>query len=219
MPLLIARIYLPKGTACPMTLRAEHRFLVERLCKSVKYKHVELQARLVADLLQVLAQLDNGVERIWRLDGVGVVGDEECLCGLVGDDAFLALCCVSQCCYAYLARWVAHLLRLQRVIGGLDCHVLLAVDLNAVCDDGLGLALVVEGGGNGAHLGCAQLEPVSTWSRCLPLYPVSSRRHGWCMRCDGLEGRTVKSGDEAQVVWPLTSQMRARSMLPVPTRL
>lgn len=28
-----------------------------------------------------------------------------------------------------------------------------------------------------------------------------------------------KPGDEAQVVWPLTSQMSALSMLPVPTRL
>lgn len=32
-------------------------------------------------------------------------------------------------------------------------------------------------------------------------------------------GRTEKPGEEAQVVWPLTSQMRALSMLPVPTRL
>lgn len=50
---------------------------------------------LVADLLEVLAQLDDRVEGVGRLDRVGVVGDEEGLCGLVGDDAFLALGCVS----------------------------------------------------------------------------------------------------------------------------
>lgn len=32
-------------------------------------------------------------------------------------------------------------------------------------------------------------------------------------------GRTEKPGDEAQVVWPVASQMTALSMLPVPTRL
>lgn len=51
----------------------------------------------------------------------------------------------------------AHLLCLQRVFRGLDGHVLLAVDLDAVGDDGLGLALVVERGGDGTHLGGGQL--------------------------------------------------------------
>jgi NAD/NADP transhydrogenase alpha subunit len=46
---------------------------------------------LVADLLEVLAQLDDRVVCVGCLDGVGVVGDEERLCGLVCDDADLAL--------------------------------------------------------------------------------------------------------------------------------
>jgi hypothetical protein len=50
---------------------------------------------LVADLLEVFAKLDDRVEGVGRLDRVGVVGDEERLCGLVGDDALLALSCVS----------------------------------------------------------------------------------------------------------------------------
>jgi hypothetical protein len=54
-------------------------------------------ARLVADLLEVLAQLDDRVECVGRLDRVGVVGDEQRLCGLVGDDALLALGSVSVC--------------------------------------------------------------------------------------------------------------------------
>jgi hypothetical protein len=62
---------------------------------------------------------------------------------------------------------VPHLLCLQRVVGRLDGHVLVAIDLDTVCDDGLGLALVVEGGGDGAHLSGSELEPVSihpTWA-------------------------------------------------------
>jgi hypothetical protein len=34
-----------------------------------------------------------------------------------------------------------------------------------------------------------------------------------------VSGRTEKPGDDAQVVWPVASQMTALSMLPVPTRL
>lgn len=49
-------------------------------------------------------------------------------------------------------RWRTHLLCLERVIGSLDGHVLLAADLDAVGDHGLGLALVGEGGSDGAHL-------------------------------------------------------------------
>lgn len=51
--------------------------------------------RLVADLLEVFTQLDDRVVGVGRLDGVGVVGDEKRLCGLVCDDASLALLCVS----------------------------------------------------------------------------------------------------------------------------
>lgn len=66
------------------------------LCKSVKVQTMsQVPSRLVANLLEVLAQLDDRVEGVGRLDRVGVVGDEEGLCGLVGDDAFLALPCVS----------------------------------------------------------------------------------------------------------------------------
>jgi hypothetical protein len=64
--------------------------LAERLCKSVKVQNT-FYPGLVAHLLEVLAQLDDRVEGVGRLDRVGVVGDEERLCGLVGDDAFLAL--------------------------------------------------------------------------------------------------------------------------------
>jgi hypothetical protein len=46
-------------------------------------------------LLQVLAELDDRVEGVGGLDAVGVVGNDEGLCGLEYDDAFLALCCVS----------------------------------------------------------------------------------------------------------------------------
>lgn len=50
-----------------------------------------------------------------------------------------------------------HLLCLERVVRSLDGHVLLAVDLDAVGDYGFGLALVVEGRGDGAHLGGGEL--------------------------------------------------------------
>ena len=97
-----------------------------------------------------------------------------------------------------------HLLGLERVVAGLDGHVLFAVDLDAVGDDALGLALVVERGGDGAHLGGGELGRVRVRVR------VDEVRVG---------GRTEKPGDEAQVVWPVASQMTALSMLPVPTRL
>jgi hypothetical protein len=114
---------------------------------------------------------------------------------------------------------VAHLLRLERVLGRLNGHVLLAIDLDAVCDDGLGLALVVERGGNGAHLSGGELQPVSAVlsHATNPLAHTVACCYVRYARVAG--GRTEKSGDEAQVVWPLTSQMRALSMLPVPTRL
>lgn len=52
---------------------------------------------------------------------------------------------------------MTHLLCLERVVRCLDGHVLLAVDLDAIGDYGLGLALVREGGGDGAHLGGGEL--------------------------------------------------------------
>lgn len=42
-------------------------------------------------LLQVLAELNYGVEGVGSLDGVGVVGDDDGLGGLEGDDALFAL--------------------------------------------------------------------------------------------------------------------------------
>jgi hypothetical protein len=87
--------YLISMMKCRPILAASFK----RICKPVKYKHVRMQrrgARLVADLLEVLAQLDDRVECVGRLDRVGVVGDEERLCGLVGDDALLTLR-VCQC--------------------------------------------------------------------------------------------------------------------------
>jgi hypothetical protein len=45
-------------------------------------------------LLQVLAELDHRVVGVGGLDAVGVVGDDEGLCGLEDDDTFLALCVV-----------------------------------------------------------------------------------------------------------------------------
>jgi hypothetical protein len=53
------------------------------------------QRRSVADLLEVFTQLYDRVEGIGCLDGVRVVGDEERLCSLVGDNAFFALWYVS----------------------------------------------------------------------------------------------------------------------------
>ena len=113
---------------------------------------------------------------------------------------------------ALVVNMLAHLLRLEGLVGRLNGHVLLTVDLDAVCDDGLGLALIVEGGGDGGHLSGAQLGGVSI---DVPSYLMSQRERRVC----GGRGRTEKSGDEAQVVVPLTSQMTALSMLPVPTRL
>jgi hypothetical protein len=99
---------------------------------------------LVANLLEVLAQLGDRVEGVGGLDVSRVVSDEERLGRLVGDDALLAL------------------LGLERVVAGLDGHVLFAVDLDAVGDDALGLALVVERSSDGAHLGGGERE---AWRR------------------------------------------------------
>jgi hypothetical protein len=68
----------------------------EDYANPLKYKLCpKMRGGLVADLLEIFAQLDDRVEGVGRLDRVGVVSDEERLCGLVGDDAFLALACVS----------------------------------------------------------------------------------------------------------------------------
>lgn len=69
-----------------------------RVCKYLlKYKQRPKARRLVSDLLEVLAELDDRVEGGGRRDGVGVVGDEKRLGGLVGDDALLALWVWCQC--------------------------------------------------------------------------------------------------------------------------
>ena len=62
---------------------------------SLKYKKVAPLGHLHAVLLQVLAELDDRVVGVGSLDAVGVVGDDEGLCGLEDDDAFLALGRVS----------------------------------------------------------------------------------------------------------------------------
>lgn len=59
---------------------------------SINKLHPGSSVRLVADLLQVLAQLGNAAKCVGGLHFGGVVCDEEGLGGLVGDDAFLALC-------------------------------------------------------------------------------------------------------------------------------
>ena len=77
-----------------------------------------------------------------------MVADEDRLYGLVGDDTLLALLLGSVSGQAMCCGGVAYLLGLERVVGCLDGHVLLAADLDSVRDDTLGLALVVEGIGN-----------------------------------------------------------------------
>lgn len=52
-----------------------------------------------------------------------------------------------------------YLLCLERVVGRLDRHVLVAADLDAVCDDALGVALVGEGVGDGFALSVGDLVP------------------------------------------------------------
>lgn len=126
--------------------------------------------------------------------------------------------CINVCARAGFIGWCAHLLCLERVVGGLDGHVLLAVDLDAVGDYGLGLALVGEGRGDGAHLGGGELLLSAMASLCW--HPLRFLAAGLGVRARGeAGGRTEKPGDEAQVVWPVASQMTALSMLPVPTRL
>ena len=59
---------------------------------SLKYEQVSNESpRLVADLLEVLAQLGDAVEGVGGLDFCGVVCDQKRLGCLVGYDAFLAL--------------------------------------------------------------------------------------------------------------------------------
>ena len=53
---------------------------------------------LVADALEVVCELHDGVEGVCELDFLGVVGDEDGLCGFDGDDAFLALSCLVSTC-------------------------------------------------------------------------------------------------------------------------
>ena len=50
-----------------------------------------------------------------------------------------------------------YLLGLQRVVRCLDGHVLVSADLDAVCDDALGVALVGEGIGDGFALAVGDL--------------------------------------------------------------
>lgn len=119
---------------------------------------------------------------------------------------------------------MAYLLGLERVVGCLDGHILLAVDLDTVGDDALDLALVGKGIGDDFALGVGDLVMGLAWDA------VSSSSLGrlqdgvnfcvsmWTRVRMGSQ-RTVKPSDEAQMALPAASQMTALSMLPGPTRL
>jgi hypothetical protein len=68
-----------------------HHTSIRGYANILKAKTGSNRRHLVSDLLEVLAQLDNRVVSVGCLDSVGVVGDEEGLGGLEGNDAFLAL--------------------------------------------------------------------------------------------------------------------------------
>jgi hypothetical protein len=181
----------------------------KRICQPVKYKHVRIQKRqacLVADLLEVLAELDDRVEGVGRLDRVGVVGDEEGLCGLVGNDAFLALRRVSVCLSWVGARTGRGWRTFFALSESSDASMVMYFSPLTLTPFAM-TALVSLLSLNEAAM--ALISAAVSWS----LSVLCS----WYAHMCG--ERTEKSGDEAHVVWPLTSQMRALSMLPVPTRL
>lgn len=105
----------------------------------------------------------------------------------------------------------AYLFGLERVVRCLDGHVLVAGNLDPVCDDAFGVALVVEGVGDGLALRVGDLGRLAACQLRLPdEKDVADGRTG---------GRTVKPAEEAQMALPAASQMTALSMLPGPTRL
>lgn len=106
---------------------------------SLKYKQAQIEGALHSVLLQVLAELDYGVEGVGGLDGVGVVSDDDGLGSLESDDALFSLGC---CQYLSTMWWKisdTYLLRLERVVACLDGHVLDTVDLDTFRNDLLGL--------------------------------------------------------------------------------
>lgn len=58
---------------------------------SLKYRQSRIEGALHSVLLQVLAELNYGVEGVGSLDGVGVVGDDDGLGSLESDDALFSL--------------------------------------------------------------------------------------------------------------------------------
>jgi len=58
---------------------------------SLKYKQARIEGTLHSVLLQVLAELNYGVEGVGGLDGVGVVRDDDGLGSLESDDALFSL--------------------------------------------------------------------------------------------------------------------------------
>ena len=111
------------------------------LCRySIKYKHSRRSKDiLVSHLLQVLAELGGGVVGVGGLDAVWVVGDDKGLGGLDDDDALFTLILLSGTGRLLRKHSMCYLLRLERVLGCLNGHVLLAAYLYTVGDDRLDL--------------------------------------------------------------------------------
>jgi hypothetical protein len=91
-------------------------------------------------LLEVVSELNDRVESVGSLDVFIVVGNDDGLTGLEGDNALFALLC------------------LEPILACLDGHVLYAVDLDTLGDDLLWFRLVVEGLGDGCPLLIGQRE-------------------------------------------------------------
>jgi hypothetical protein len=106
---------------------------------SLKYKQSQIEGALHSVLLQVLAELNYGVEGVGGLDGVGVVSDDDGLGSLECDDTLFALELLLVLVYCEMETSDGYLLGLERVVACLDGHVLDAIDLDAFGDDLLGL--------------------------------------------------------------------------------
>lgn len=126
---------------------------------SLTYKQSRGRDILHSVLLQVVSKLGDGGESVGSLDGFGVMGDDDGLAGLEGNDALFAL--VLQSVPNGRGRgWrgrKGYLLCLERIVACLDGHVLDAIDLDTLRDDLLGVRLVIEGFGNGCPFLIRQL--------------------------------------------------------------
>jgi hypothetical protein len=111
-----------------------------------------------------------------------------------------------------------YLLRLYRVVGGLDDHVFLAVNLQPLRDNFLRTARVIERLGDGFALRLGDLASLSaqlslvTCSKLFVYALVEEMR-------SGPRKRTLKPADVAHGWKSDTPQIIALSMLPVPRRL